>query len=113
MRITGYTFGEITIDGKNYSRDVIISGNTVYPNWRREKGHKVKQADLETVLTAHTVRIFIGTGYSGMVHAGHSLESYCSEHGIELKLMRTQKAVERFNQIGPSDDTIWALHLTC
>ena len=39
MRIDRYAFGNIVIDGKAYTKDVIIFPDRVYSPWWRKDGH--------------------------------------------------------------------------
>ena len=41
MRIEKYSFGNIRIDGRDYSQDVILLGNQVKGPWWREAGGHV------------------------------------------------------------------------
>jgi hypothetical protein len=51
MRIDSYRFGNIVIDGVNYSSDVIILGGIVQANWWRKRGHLLSAEDLQPVIT--------------------------------------------------------------
>jgi len=39
MHIDSYQFGEVVIDGVNYTKDCLIINGVVRPNWRRERLH--------------------------------------------------------------------------
>ena len=41
MKITHYEFGRISIEGKDYDSDVIISADGVQDQWWRKEGHNL------------------------------------------------------------------------
>ena len=44
--IDSYHFGQIMINGENYSSDVIIFPDRVQGEWRRKKGHELGLEDI-------------------------------------------------------------------
>ncbi len=52
MKIENYQFGRITIEGRTYTSDVIISPDGVNNSWWRETGHEVSINDLGPILEA-------------------------------------------------------------
>ena len=48
-RIDSYHFGQIVIDGREYSSDVIIYPDRVQDNWRRNKSHELALEDISEV----------------------------------------------------------------
>jgi hypothetical protein len=63
MNITHYAFGKITIDGREYTSDVIVFANRVHSPWLRKEGYKLYLDDLPEVLTEAPMVLVIGTGY--------------------------------------------------
>lgn len=111
--IENYQFGEVTIDGKRYHKDVIILPEQIIDNWRRGRGHYLQIKDLDAVLQERPQVLVIGQGaYSRMI-VPNELLNELRGLGIELFSLPTREACEKFNQINPDKTTAAALHLTC
>jgi len=114
MKIELYSFGNITIDGKTYTSDVIIYPGRVDSSWWRKEGHYLQVADLADVIKAKPEVVIIGTGYSGVMTVPKETISHLESKGIEVHVERTGKAVELLNKVQGKDKiVIAALHLTC
>lgn len=113
MKITGYVFGRITIEGKDYASDVIIYPERVNPSWWRKEGHVLRPQDLEEALKAKPEIIVIGTGYSGAMKVPEETVEFLLGKGVEIRVERTGRAVEIFNALPPGKKAVAALHLTC
>ncbi len=113
MRIEDYSFGRIVIDGKTYTRDLIIYPDRIDPSWWRKEGHLLQMEDLGDILKEKPEILIIGTGYSGVMTVPQSLIERLKREGIEVIARNTPQAVEIFNQMDKSRRIIAALHLTC
>lgn len=113
MKITHYSFGKITIDGKTYNSDVIIYPDRVDPSWWRKEGHFLQIADLKDIISVKLPILIIGTGYYGTMQVPEKTLDYLKLNGIETYVENTQKAVKLYNEISSKNPTIAALHLTC
>jgi len=113
MRISHYSFGRITIDGKTYTSDVIIYHDRVDSSWWRKEGHSLDVSDLTDIIDAMPDTIVIGTGYSGMMNVPEETVRFIRARGIDLHVARTEKAVDIFNNLPDERKAIAALHLTC
>jgi hypothetical protein len=60
IMIESYRFGEITVDGKKYRRDVIIFPDHVRDDWWREEGHRLKLVDIEDVIAFQPEILVVG-----------------------------------------------------
>jgi hypothetical protein len=110
--IDRYRFGRITIDGREETRDVIVLPDQVVREWWRRDGHRLVLDDLADVLDELPERLVVGTGADGrMVPDPEALERLRAR-GIEVEVLRTAEAVERYAQLDPRR-TAAALHLTC
>jgi hypothetical protein len=113
MRITSYSFGRITVDGKTYAKDVIILPGRVLSPWWRLEGHYLQPADLDEVIKARPDLLIVGTGASGVMKVPPETVQFLGGKGIIVEVLTTSKAVEKFNK-SPKDSTVVAaLHLTC
>jgi hypothetical protein len=112
--IESYSFGQITIDGNEYTTDVIIYPDHVDDRWWRAQGHRCCLADLPDVWRHRPAVLVIGTGDPGLMRVDDDLKEYCASNKIELAVLPTAQAVDTFNQRLASRATvIAALHLTC
>lgn len=113
MKIDSYSFGRIVINGKTYTSDVIIYPNRVDAAWRRKEGHLLQLADVAEALRAKPDVLVIGTGYSGVMRVPRETVDRIDGQGIEVKVERTAKAVEVYNDLEGATNVIAAFHLTC
>ncbi|GAH23507.1 unnamed protein product, partial [marine sediment metagenome] len=67
MIINSYSFGSITIDGKNYRSDVIIFPDKINSRWWRKSGHLLSDEDIGEILKYKPEMLIIGTGASGLM----------------------------------------------
>ena len=92
--IDSYTFGRIVIDGKEYTRDVIIYPDRVDRSWRRKQGHELAPEDIPEILKFKPETLVVGQSHDG-----------CMEIAPE-----TKRVLELAKTGGRA---VAALHLTC
>ena len=112
MRLSGYRFGRVEVDGVPHHEDLWIYGERVGPWWRRE-GHRVHPEDLAEILEFSPEVVIIGTGFSGMLKVTKEVEALLSSRGIELRALPTKEAVELYNELAQKKRVAVLLHLTC
>ena len=113
MKIGHYSFGKIIIDGTTYTSDVIIYPDKVNSSWWRKTGHNLEVADLTDVMNEKPEILVIGTGASGLMKVAEETLSYLKSKDIEVFVLRTDEAVEKFNKLQRDKKVIAAFHLTC
>ncbi|MFH0778885.1 MAG: Mth938-like domain-containing protein [Candidatus Eisenbacteria bacterium] len=111
--IDSYEFGEIVIDGKTYTSDVIIYPDRIDDGWRRKEGHKLSVEDIKGVLDSRPEVLVVGTGYSACLKVESGTKRALEESGVELIVADTTKACREFNQLAGRKSVVAALHLTC
>lgn len=111
--IDAYRFGEITIAGKTYDRDVIIYPDRVDADWRRREGHVLEPADIETVIESRPEVIIVGTGQPGFMRVSGKTLKQMKKLKIEMVVMPTEQACKEFNRLSQHRNVIACLHLTC
>jgi len=57
-----YSFGRVTVDGSEQTRDLIVLPDRVVSNWRRRDGHSLVIEDLDVVLDELPQRLIVGVG---------------------------------------------------
>jgi len=117
-KIDDTRFGEITIGGETFARDVILLvGGSVK---KRKKGkakkrygtsHLVGPDELERVCRGGPEVVFIGTGQSGQVQLTDEAQRYLSQRSIECRAMPTPDVVIAYNKSGKRKAAL--IHVTC
>ncbi|MBD3389992.1 hypothetical protein GF415_03500 [Candidatus Micrarchaeota archaeon] len=110
--IEKYGFGKIVVDGDEYTEDIILVGEKVYPKWWRERGHLLQKRDLGPILDAELDTLVVGTGHDGRMEVGDDVREYCRENGIRLIELKSGKAVDEYNAMENKGSAL-AIHLTC
>jgi len=114
MKIVGYRFGSIDIDGRTYTSDVIITPERVIDRWRRRRGHALAVVDLDDIVAGRPDVLVIGTGYFGRMSVAQATRRYLEQKGIQVRDARTRKAVHEFRRLQKERRrVVAALHLTC
>ncbi|MBN1579064.1 MAG: hypothetical protein JXA89_00060 [Anaerolineae bacterium] len=114
MKIERYSFGQITIDGRTYTRDVIMLPDRVWDGWWRKEGHNLSVADLDTALQAEPDILVVGTGAFNLMKVPASTRAELEKRHIDLHITNTSKAVRLYNDLAVGDRRIAAaLHLSC
>jgi len=109
-----YDFGQITIDGRRYTRDLIIIPDRVKDNWWRREGHQLSMHDLKEVVEAKPEVLVIGTGYNGYMDVPSDVQDFFASKKIELVVEKTSEACKTYNRLAQSKRrVVAALHLTC
>ena len=114
--ITHYSFGEMTIDGKDYDGDLtLLPGGKVQP-WPFDLGtHMLFPDDLAPLLNEQVKTIIIGTGNAGAVELADEMEEFLDElrkKGVQIFIGNTVKAVKQFNA-SPKEGLLACFHLNC
>ncbi|HIE06192.1 MAG TPA: hypothetical protein EYP58_05270 [bacterium (Candidatus Stahlbacteria)] len=113
MKIDSYSFGNIVVDGRGYTSDIIIFPDHIKDSWWRKEGHRLQLVDIPDILNAAPEVVIIGTGSSGLMEVVEEVICELNRRGIEVHIERTAEAVRRFNEQPEDKKAIAALHLTC
>ena len=114
MHVDQYAFGGITVDGREYDSDLILSRERIVPDWRRRKGHRLKASDLSPILELAPAVLVVGTGATGRLAVSKKAAARLDGMGVRLETMTTDEACARFNELAAAGkDVVAALHLTC
>jgi len=112
--IESYSFGRMVIDGREYTRDLmILPGGEIVGNWWRKIGHELVMEDIGELLAAKPEQLVVGTGNSGVMRVGKGLENELQAKGIRLIALPTGQAVERYNSLLGKERLAACFHLTC
>lgn len=114
LKIERYQFGKIVVDGAEFTRDLIITPESVVPNWWRKQGHRLCFKDLEEQIRLISPEIIIlGTGKFGLMRVSTVFNETLAKRKIEVIAEKTDRAVTLFNDLSPRKHLLGAFHLTC
>jgi hypothetical protein len=112
-KVQSYRFGRMVVDGRSYSNDLILLPDGVISNWWRDEGHRLSAADLEDVFDARPEVLVVGTGASGLMKVPQEIREVIKEAGIDLRIAKSGRAWELYNDLQEQQPTAGAFHLTC
>jgi len=107
-----YSFGRVTVDGSEQTRDLIVLPDRVVSNWRRRDGHSLVIEDLDVVLDELPQRLIVGIGAYGRLEPDPAVIAELERRGTAVECLRTDEAVRRYRELDERR-TAAALHLTC
>jgi hypothetical protein len=110
--IEGYSFGRVSVDGREETRDVIVLPERIVRGWWRKEGHRLVLEDLDEVLDELPECLLVGTGAYGRMRPDPGALETLRARGIEVEVLPTADAVQRYTRLDPRK-TAAALHLTC
>lgn len=113
MEIDSYSFGQIVIEGREYTSDVIVYPMRVDGAWWRKEGHRLSLDDLRGVIEADPETVVVGTGAVGAMVVPKDVLDHLESRRIRVVVLRTGEAVEAYNRLSKGGRVIAALHLTC
>jgi hypothetical protein len=116
MRITGFDFGAVNIDGKVYVHDVVIAGGKVR---KRKKGPSKQYRDvfghtplsLREQIPWDCKRLVVGNGAYGMLPVMDDVRREAKRRGVKLEVVPTEHAIKALE--AKARDTNAILHVTC
>ncbi len=117
-KINSTSFGSITLNENYFENDILIcmSGQIEKRKKKLSKeaygtSHKISLAEAKLIYEKGADEIIIGTGQTGYVELSKEARKFFEEKGLEVKLLRTPKAVKLWNE---SEGKIIAMfHVTC
>ncbi len=116
MAITHYSFGLMTIDGKNYSGDLSILPSGKIKPWIINRGtHVIEPDDVAPFINKNTKAVIIGTGSSGACKLSYDLRKLLDDlqkRNVHIFVDNTPAAVMHFNAIS-KEGLLACFHLNC
>jgi len=111
--IDSYRFGQVIVNGRRYTSDIIISFRRIRGNWQRRMSHQLCLQDIAEVIAENPEVLIVGTGSSGLMKVLPEVEKAVDAQGMRLIAETTDKACHTYNQLCQSQRVAAALHLTC
>ncbi len=110
--IESYSFGQVVIEGKRHSSDVLILPKGVKA-WQRKQHHQVSPQDLSEALSDKPEVLVIGTGAYGMMQVLPETKRFLETQDMVAVVSATDEACHTYNRLCHSQRVAAALHLTC
>ena len=112
--IESYKFGQIIIDKKKYTSDLIIFKDHIYDSWWRKEGHNLCIDDIKEIIDEKPDTLIIGTGCYGLMKIPEELIEHIKSSGIKQVIIeKTRDACTEYNKLYKTNKIIAAFHLTC
>lgn len=111
-RLEDHSFGRVTVDGQEHTRDLIVLPNRVVSGWWRRDGHSLVMEDLEEVLGELPARLVLGVGAYGRLRPSPAVIAELERRRVRVECLPTDAAVRRYGELDERS-TVAALHLTC
>jgi hypothetical protein len=112
--INSTEFGSITVDGKTYYNDIIITWNNEVKEVHLTVRHYFGLTEFNRILSKKPDLLIVGTGDSDLCKVSDEVRKLCRERGIELLQMISRKAIEKFNETFNQEKKVVAfIHVTC
>jgi hypothetical protein len=118
MKIKFVRFGEVKIDGKRYTEDLVIVGGKIELRDKQPSKKHKKRFDGHTPLSIKEMipweckLLIVGTGAEGLLPVMKKIYKRAEEYGVRLVVVPTPKACELLSKADLSN-TNAILHVTC
>ena len=118
VKIDGFNFGFIVIDGKQYVNDVLIlpDGNVLdrNPSMGRTGNHNISRNEIENLCKTEPEVVLLGCGTSWMVRLSESAEKYLQAINLNPIILNSSSVADKYNQLTSEGKRVAALiHVTC
>lgn len=110
-RVSHYTFGEIVIDGKKYTEDVVLYPDGSIALWPEDL-HTMYKSDFTEIINSGVKVIIYGSGETGAAFMPKKIVKLIESKGIELQIFETMDAIELYNKTS-EQDLLAIFHLNC
>ena len=118
VKVDKLSFGSIIVDGRKFSRDVLIfSDGTV----KKRKGgflmfgsHNIKKGEIEELARGAPDAIIVGTGTNAKANLAPGVENWAKEKNLSLIVQPSYEAITKLNELTEQGKKVAALiHITC
>jgi len=112
--IESYSFGDMVIDGRRITSDLIIYPNgRIQDGWWRSRGHTLIRKDIQQLVDSGPEMIIVGMGVNGLMKPEPGLDKWIQKLGIQYMAGPNGKAVAWYNRRYSSGKIGACFHLTC
>lgn len=112
--ISSYKFGSITIDGRVYGHDVIVTWNGKVKAAETETRHLIGTKEMSQLILERPEIIVIGLGQNSLMRISPEVAKLADEKKLKIVEKPTPEAVKEFSELAHLGKKVVAyLHLTC
>ncbi|HEY2475837.1 MAG TPA: MTH938/NDUFAF3 family protein [Candidatus Cybelea sp.] len=116
MKIEGFSFGRIRIDGKKYEYDVVIDRGSIAKREKKPSKAFTEQfghtpLSIREDLPWNCLRLVIGTGAYGSLPVMDEVTREAKDRHVELVVLPTPEAIAKLNESNAETNAV--LHVTC
>lgn len=119
IKINSLKFGQVVIADKKYSQVIIFDGKVEERDSQKlnslfATAHIMGDWEKEQLLKDQPEVVVIGSGFQSLFETPDDFVKSCKERGIELFLLPTPEAVNKYNDLMKTEKKVNALiHTTC
>lgn len=112
--ISSTKFGSITIGGKDYEHDVIVTWEGEVKEAKAKTRHVLGEAELAELLLERPEIIVLGTGQSGCMELSPEVVVFAEKKKLKIVEKPMPQAVKEFNELVRLGKRVVAyMHVTC
>jgi hypothetical protein len=111
-RLEHFSFGRVTVDGEEHTRDLIVLPSRIVSDWWRRDGHSLAMEDLDDVLDELPERLVLGVGAHSQLRPDPAVIAALERRGVRVECLPTDAAVRRYGDLDERTAAA-ALHVTC
>ena len=116
-RITDASWGKIEVEGLGTFKDAKLwPGGGREWNWRETgTNHRpgVQPGDVEELVDHGAEIVILGKGRHGLLGVTPETKQLLAAHGVEMKVLTTQKAIKEYNELAGARKVGALIHSTC
>jgi len=114
VKINSTEFGYVTVDGNIYSSDVFVYWNGKIETAESDVRHLLTVKLTKKILGKNPEILLVGSGHDGYFEVSDEVMRVCQNKKIQLIVMPTPEAVEKFNELIEKNKKVIAfIHVTC
>ena len=117
-RITQLSWGRLEVEGREepYKDAKLYPGGSRAWDWN-ETGTRhrpgIQPADVEELLDAGAEVVVLSRGFHGRLAVKPETLEMLEERGVEVHVLQTEEAAERYNELSETRNTGGLFHSTC
>lgn len=112
--ISSTQFGSITINGRTYEHDVIVTWEGKVKEANVKTRHVFGKVELAQLLLERPEKIVVGTGQNGYMKISPEVSVFAEKKKLKIVEKPTPEAMKKFNEIVHEGKKVVAyMHVTC
>jgi hypothetical protein len=112
VKIDSTQFGSITINGKRYDHDILITPEGKIEPLETRIRHVFSEVEFELLAKDKPEIIIIGNGQYSCLEIEEKVKNLAKKNRIELIILPTPQAIKKFNELSKRKISAY-MHVTC